>query len=102
MRKISNDIVTAFLAGNNRTISNSSTNGKSLFLHGNEIARVTDSGIEITLAGWPTPTTRERLNAICEKLGVGKISQRKGKQYRDGQEIDPNLWYSLKTNLQAA
>lgn len=43
-------------------------------LHGNEIARapLTECGegpIEITCAGWPTATTRSRLNALLNYAG---------------------------------
>lgn len=56
-----------------------------------------------TLAGWPTPTTRERLRG----LGID-IRQKKGKQYlithySNGKEnwnneIDPNKWYDTEGN----
>jgi hypothetical protein len=53
-----------------------------LRLHGHNIARWTPETGEllITLAGWPTPTTRERLNGLD---GV-HITQRKGEQYLNG------------------
>ena len=50
-------------------MGNSMTDGSSLFLHGNKIATWNDNGYEpdtfsITNAGWPSVTTRERLNGL--------------------------------------
>lgn len=65
MIKITKTIVSAFLNGAKKSIGNTSTDGKSLFLHGNEIAYRDDSeGIYIANAGWFSKTTKERLNAI--------------------------------------
>ena len=65
MRKISKQIAQAFNQGKTKSIGNTSTNGHQVFLHGNLIAwRSPGNTLELTLAGWPTVTTRERLNAI--------------------------------------
>ncbi len=40
-----------------------------LFLHGNLIASMMNGELMMTLAGWPTPTTRERLNGLLVVLG---------------------------------
>jgi len=70
MRKISRDIAEAFRDGRKKSISNSMTDGSQVFLHGNRIAwKLEDDKVAITLAGWPTPTTRERLNAILDVFG---------------------------------
>jgi hypothetical protein len=47
-------------------------------LHGNKIAeKVTESRIRVTLAGWNTPTTRERVNGILETFGINaRFSQK--------------------------
>lgn len=66
--------------------------GARLYLHENLIAEHNDKGqIYFTLAGWPTPTTRERLNAI---YGL-RITQKAGVQYANGVKIDPERWYLL-------
>ena len=66
--------------------------GARLYLHENLIAEHLDKGqIFFTLADWPTLTTRERLNAI---QGL-RITQKAGKQYANGVEIDPKKWYML-------
>ena len=73
MRKVTQDIASAFLARIPRTISNSHTDGERLFLHGNEIARHGEhngrQGVFLTQAGWSSPTTRERLNGLLEAMG---------------------------------
>ena len=70
MRKISKQIAQAFNQGKTKSIGNTSTNGQEVFLHGNKIAwRSPGNTLELTLAGWPTVTTRERLNAILYTEG---------------------------------
>ena len=64
-RKITTEIVTAFLQKRSKRLGNTETDGRVLYLHGNAIARWSDSGhIEIRSAGWETTTTKERLNAL--------------------------------------
>lgn len=64
MRKISQEVAIAFLEGRKKKSGNTMTDGKSLYLHGNEIAKIVGSVLYITTAGWDTPTTKERLNAL--------------------------------------
>ena len=65
MRKITKEIVAAFMNHKTKCIGNSYTDGTILYLHGNAIARHRcDGGIEVTTAGWNTVTTRERLNGL--------------------------------------
>jgi hypothetical protein len=48
-------------------------------LHGNLIACLYDNELKITLAGWNTPTTRSRLNALIKEFGtMHGISTSKG------------------------
>jgi hypothetical protein len=47
-------------------------NGVShVFLHGNKIAEVGDTWIQIWDGGWQTVTTKSRLNAILREHGIG-------------------------------
>jgi hypothetical protein len=55
-----------------------------LKLHGNTIARITEDGLSVTTAGWNTPTTRERLNALD---GVG-VHQKNYVLYLNDKEWD--------------
>ncbi len=65
MRKVTSDIKQAFEQGTPLKIGNTRTDGTSVFLHDNEIVRRDISGVVFaTLAGYNTPTTRERVNGI--------------------------------------
>ena len=82
MRKITAKIAKAFLAGDSLKIKNTETDGQSVWLHGNEIARRTAFGLEVSLAGWPTVTTRERVNGILYAAQTRMvIVQRDHEQY---------------------
>ena len=82
-RQITNDAVAAFMKGKPFSRGNTTVTNDGdlvvLSLHGNAIARHSNepASMSITLAGWPTPTTRERLNGIP---GV-HVWQKDGKQY---------------------
>ena len=83
MRKITEKIVTAFLDGNSLAIDNTMTDGADIRLHGNVIAYWDiDATVIITLAGWNTVTTRERLNGLLTMMKHHKrIIQKKGEPY---------------------
>lgn len=89
-RKVTTSIVSAFIAGNKMSVSNSSTDGKALFLHGNKIAEKREDGLYITNAGWSSNVTKERLNAIP---GVS-ICQRNLDWYLNG-----NQWNGQWTKI---
>jgi len=82
MKKTSATIAAAFLNGQKKTVSNTSTDGARVLLHGNEIARKEGGHLIVTLAGWNTPTTRERVNAILATFGkVQRVVCKKGLAY---------------------
>lgn len=88
MRKITEEVVGAFLRNKAKTLANTSTNGTTLILHGNAIAWHENDKICITNANWFSNTTKERLNAIpCVS-----IYQKKGDWYLNG-----NLWNGKPT-----
>lgn len=89
MRKESEKIALAFHDRERAKAKRTETDGKTVYLHGNRIAwRNDDGSISLTLAGWPTVTTRERLNAICEVFGYGRpFHQMGGVQYHNDTEI---------------
>jgi len=95
-RMITDAIAQAFLKGQRRRIANTSTDGQTIWLHNNAIARkAADGSVEITLAGWPTATTRERLNGLLNAMGINKrVSQRGGEQMLDGKPWDGE-WISV-------
>ena len=93
MRKVTRDIKTAFAKGERKQSGNTTCCGQSVFLHGNKIIERRGNGVWWTLAGWPTPTTRDRINGILE---VG-VYQKEGIQWvnrgKVALEIDPDKWY---------
>ena len=83
MRKVTENTVTAFLAGQKYAEGNTYTDGNTLYLHGNAIAWHDGQGdVVFTMAGWPSVTTRERLNGLFDMLGPAPfgISQRDHEQ----------------------
>jgi hypothetical protein len=98
MRVIERKVIGAFLNGQSLTISNTSTNGRSLFLHGHEIARMSaEKGLELNFCDWVTPTTQSRLNSLCELVGLGRPISIKGKVPRaHGRLLPDSLFFSLE------
>jgi hypothetical protein len=80
MRKITQQVVNAFMNGDNLNVGNTrveSTNGASkMFLHNNLIAVRINKAIKISNAGWESNTTKERLNGILDHLNKGRIYQK--------------------------
>ena len=122
MRQITLKIAEAFfnrkaLKMNNTEVKGRyiSTNGKGeeikdpngyvemyLYLHGNLIANFNQiqKGLYFTLAGWNTPTTRDRLNGLFETYGLTcKMRQIKGRAYiqtpTEQVEINPSKTYVI-------
>ena len=94
MRKITYKAARAFIEGQNFSEGNTSVNlirglrglrspDRQLHLHGNMIADYWyGKGLHITLAGWPTVTTRERINGLLTELGRPEgVWQRNHEQY---------------------
>ncbi len=73
MRKMTETIVDAFLGRTPANAGNPSTDGAALFLHGNRIAWHGEqdgaTGVFLTLAGWDTVTTKERLRGVLRMMG---------------------------------
>ena len=90
MRVTTEKICNAFESRRALSLGNSKTDGTSLWLFGNEIARWKDGEIWITNAGWRSATTKERLNGLT---GV-HVTQRAGDWYLNG-----NFWQGEWTNV---
>lgn len=95
MRQIEKQMLKAVKNGSSMVVGNTQVvQGDGycdVFLHGNHIARIfTDGRGEFTLAGWDTPTTRSRLNA----LGVGVYHKKKQPVF-SGMVILYNEWYAF-------
>ena len=53
-----------------------------VFLHGNHIATIGDTWLQMFNCGWKTMTTKSRLNAILSEHGSGEyIYQKQGKWF---------------------
>ena len=92
-RQITREVVSAF--NNNRPFhkSNSSVEvncyGTTMYLWGNPIARKVGDRVQVSLAGWNTNTTRERLSALCN------ISKKNGVAHLNGKPINSTGWYDI-------
>lgn len=93
----------AFFGGQSASLGNTQVlivRGYSyMYLHGNKIAGRTPEGeVWISLGGYPsTNTTRNRLKAVTEKLGVSLV-RKGGKDLLSGKEWNGDMTrISLKT-----
>ena len=96
MRKITKQAVESFTYGETFKSANTKVtfeNGISkMFLHDNLIAVMDDSrNIEVSLAGWNTKVTRERLNGIP---GFS-IYTSQGQAYLNGNPIEDDKFYTI-------
>lgn len=64
MRQITRNAVAAFIGGYNFNSGNTQVMDNALYLHGNKIAELRNGELWITIAGWNTHTTKERLNGL--------------------------------------
>jgi len=89
MRKISEEAADALIFGYKYKKSNTEVvvigNSTYLKLHGNTIARKIGGELTITMAGWFTNLTKERLNAL--PVGV-RINSSNGQYYLNGTPWD--------------
>lgn len=97
MRQVTQQICTAFLNGEQKTVGNSHTDGWTLKLFGNTIATKDAAGaVFVSFAGYPTATTRERINGLSELMnGTRPFHLRKRTVMKDGTPIDDTVFYYL-------
>lgn len=87
MRKIESQIIDAIQNNRDLKIANSEviscTNVSDVYLHGNLIARIGETWMELFDCGYQTKTTKSRLNALLSAFGMeGEyIFQKKGKWF---------------------
>jgi hypothetical protein len=84
MRQVTSRIVSAFQRWESLKIDNTRTQGGAIWLWDNMIAEYRSDGLWITNAGWPSATTKERLNG----LPYVYIIQKKGQWYLNGHAWD--------------
>ena len=90
MRKVTEQIKQAFNKGVSLKVGNTKTDGQTVWLHGNAIVkRDADGLVKWSLAGWNTPTTRERVNGIAN----ADVCQFKFEPVLNGQVIDSCDWF---------
>ena len=116
MRKVSRLAATALVNGNTmRNLNNtrveyrSGANSLVLTLHGHDVAcwYYSEQSLGVTLAGYNTVTTRERVNAVLDLAGSScRIVQRKGEAVlintQDPKKkplttLEVRKWYSLES-----
>jgi hypothetical protein len=100
MRQETQKIMSAFLRGEKASAQRTHTDGYSVWLHGNLIAERGKSKTWFTLAGWPTVTTRDRINGLLELSGSDcRVFQKNGTQFLTNgetvRELGDSEWVSV-------
>jgi len=108
LNNITRDSAAAFISGaefareNMEAHHNDGGRVSRLFLFGNLIAERDGNLVRVTLAGWPTTTTRARLNGLLELLNINRrFYQLKKVQYfgstinNTAREISAHEWLKL-------
>ncbi len=91
MRQVARMIAEAFKAGRCASCGNTRTDGYVVYLHGNPIVRRIGKKTQISLAGYPTATTRSRINDTMHVLGIDvHLFQADGEQWISGPAYDGN------------
>lgn len=101
MRKVTKDAARALFARRAATLSSNtkvevSGDTSVLLLHGNPIAAWDGEALQVTLAGWDTLTTRDRLAGVLSVGGFHNtpLVRRKGVTYLGGEPF-PTGWVAL-------
>ena len=101
MRKIErqmNDAITNnvnWQSANTAVVYCEETNESKVFLHGNHIATVGDTWMELFDGGWQSNTTKSRLNALLSAFGIdGEKVFQKNYQWYVMQEGGPIPFFS--------
>jgi len=92
MRQATRKVCEAFIARTFANAARSTTDGKALYLRGNTIAWWDDDDADtlfVNFCGYRTTLTKERLNGLCELLGLGRPFFSKNHQLYFGNELYP-------------
>lgn len=65
----------------------------TVYLYGNLIASNSGDGWGFTMAGWPTTTTKRRINAIAEAFGHAGVKTKAGKHYSGETQVNIYDWF---------
>jgi len=89
MTKEAYDIALAFVEGRSLKRKRTYTDGNRIVLHGSTIAWRDGPMVYACLCGWGTVVTRDRLNALCRRLGVPVFYRCGFVQYYGDKPIGP-------------
>ena len=96
MRKVTQQIKKAFNQGKSLKVGNTRTDGQTIWLHGNANVKRDPGGmVRWSLAGWNTPTTRERVNGIAN----AGVRQKNFVPMLNNHEINPSDWFASPNSL---
>jgi len=105
MRQETQKIMSAFLRSQKASAARTNTDGHNVWLHGNKIAQRSEGDfVDFSLAGWPTVTTRDRINGLLELSGSDyRVFQKNGTQFlangTDVREIGDSEWIGLNDEV---
>ena len=98
MRKIEADILNAVKANcaivTANTVVRKGPAGLTVLLHGNAVAQEMNGTWAFNLAGWNTPTTRSRINAIRGWLGLERVRCKDGCALVGKREVPTEGWWA--------
>ena len=101
MKQETQKIMSAFLRGQKASAARTNTDGNTVWLHGNKIAQRSEGDfVDFSLAGWPTVTTRDRINGLLELSGSDyRVFQKNGTQFLTNgetvRELGDSEWVSV-------
>ena len=85
--------------GNTRIVTGLREDGKdgavitTVYLHGNMIAQGNAFSWGFKMCGWPTPTTKSRINLLAKTFGHAGVYTKKGKHYSGEKEVNAFDWF---------
>lgn len=65
----------------------------TIYLHDNMIAQGDAFSWGFKMCGWPTLTTKSRINAIANAFGRAGVSTKNGKHYSGNKEVNVYDWF---------
>ena len=96
-RKRTGAIASAFLAGKKAKQKTLQTDGKQVTYHGNVIAKHEGDEVHVTTAGYGhSPSTRGHINGILDRLGAGRLHQKKHQLMHNDKPIGSKDWIKVK------
>ena len=65
----------------------------TVYLHGNMIAQGDAFTWGFKMCGWPTATTKSRINALAKSFGREGVHTKAGKHYSGDKEVNAHDWF---------